>query len=199
MLKTKLQRYTVRKSIYTLIVFLVISVSVSYSQTEGTLHGCQKWFNTAMKDFKKDKKSFVSKYCKLPFLAGSGGDAYYSYYTIEDEDGMLGLMEQYISGCKKELSKSKNVGFTQTYVSDSTLSYLCNSLEFNERNLDGTKVNPDAKPPYYGLIAEGETVFRVAYGCGYVEHYDTYVAHELYVIFDKVSKSYKFWAANSGL
>lgn len=187
-----------RKSIYTLIVFLVISVSVSYSQTEGTLQGCKKWFNTAMKDFKKDNKSFVSKYCKLPFLAGSGGDAYYSYNTAENEGVLIESLES-IFGCFNKKSAPKKFVVKEIIASEESLAFLSNSYEYNERDDNGNKINPDLKPPYDGLISYGEKVFTISYNCG-AKHpsYNSAPVYELYVIFDKVSKSYRFWAATSG-
>lgn len=198
MLKTKLQRYTVRKSIYTLIVFLVISVSVSYSQTEGTLHGCKKWFNTAVKDFKKDYYNFTKNYCKTPFLHGQGGDAYYSYTTIQNEGVLVESLESIFS-CLNKNSSTKKFVFKEITASEESLSFLSNSYEYNERDENGKKVNPNAKPPYDGLISYGEKVFTISYNCG-AKHpsYNSAPVYELYVIFDKATKSYRFWAATSG-
>jgi hypothetical protein len=182
-------------------LFLFVSQKQDlFSQQKSTVVELKKWFKTALKDIAKDKQNFTSKYCKLPFLTGSGGDGYYSYSLIEQSDEMLGLLEEYLVKCKKEFKNEKNITFTEIVVSDSTLGYLANSLEFNERDLDGNKVNPDAKPPYHGLIADGTIVYSISYGCGEIdERYETQVSYELYIVFDKESKSYRFWASTSGL
>jgi hypothetical protein len=188
----------VRKYFYTFIVFLVISVSVSYSQTGGTLQGCKKWFNTAMKDFKKDYYNFTKNYCKIPFLLGQGGDAYYSYNTAENDGVLIESLES-IFGCFNKKSAPKKFVFKEIITSEESLAFLSNSYEYNERDENGNKVNPKAKPPYDGLISYGEKVFTISYNCG-TKHpsYNSAPVYELYVIFDKASKSYRFWAATSG-
>lgn len=187
------------KFIYTLIVFLFISISVSYSQTDGTLKECKKWFSLAMKDYKKDFSNFSSKYCKLPFLKGSGGDAFYSYNTIYEEALLIQSLKD-IFGCLNKNSSQKKLIFKEIIASEESLSYLSNSYEYNERDEKGNKVNPNAKPAYDGLIKFGEKAFTISYNCG-PKHpsYGVAIVYDLYVIFDKSTQSYRFWASTSGL
>lgn len=179
--------------------FVFISFSQqSFAQQKSSLSDCKKWFKNAVADLKKDKKSFVDKYCKLPFLTGSGGDAYYSYNTIENQSTMLESIDE-IFACSNKLNNQKHLTFKQFNATEASLSFLSNSFEFNERDENGNKVNPDVKPPYDGLITMGETFYTVSYECG-EKHpsYDSSPVYELYVIFDKKSQSFRFWAATSG-
>jgi hypothetical protein len=160
----------------------------------------KKWFKSAIVDLKNNKNNFVPTYCKLPFLSGSGGDGYYTYSTIDNPKDLLDLMDRFISECGEELDNLNKVSCSKTYVSDSTLPFLCNSYEYRAISLDGTKEFPDAKPPYHGFIAEGETVYTISYQCGpFFEPYNVQISYELVVVFDKISQTYKFWAANSGM
>lgn len=191
----------VRKFYYLFfIVFIVSTLTPSnvFSQKEVSLKECKKWFSLAMKDFKKDYYNFTKKYCKVPFLSGSGGDAYYSYQSLENEGVLVESVES-IFACSQKLSNQKNLTFKEFKASEASLSFLSNSLEFNERDENGNKVHPDVKPPYEGFIKMGETFFTVSYECG-EKHpsYDSSPVYELYVIFDKKSKSFRFWAATSG-
>jgi hypothetical protein len=197
----------ISKVILTAIIFVSTYDSIRCQEASsskqikiGNLSDCKKWFKTAIIDLKKNKNNFVATYCKLPFLSGSGGDGYYIYPTIDNPNDLLDLMDRFISECSEELGNVSNVSYTETYVSDSTLPFLCNSYDFRALNLDGTKVFPDAKPPYHGLIAEGETVYAISYKCGpFFEPYNVQISYELHVVFDKISQTYKFWAANSGM
>lgn len=192
-----------------LIAFLTTSIVVSSScqkivsnsnETSGNLSDCKKWFKSAVDDFNKNRNNFVSNYCKLPFLYGSGGDGFYIYPTIDNQKDLLEIMDHFISECKKEFDNSSKISFTKTYVSDYNLPLLCNSQDYSSYNPDGTKVYPDSKPPYYGFISEGETVYSILYNCGpLLGTYDTQASYQLYVVFDKTTKSYKFWAANDGM
>lgn len=204
MLKTKLQRCTVRNYFYSLlgIVFIlnILSPSVGFSQKNGSVEGCKKWFQSAVADFKKDKQSFVSKYCKIPFLNGSGGDAFYSYSRLTTSEEVLKNFDEYLENCATDIAKPKNLTFLKTTASTRTLTYLTNSYEYNERDEKGKRVNKNMKPHYDGLVTMGERIFIVKYNCG--EKHPSYGVpplYELYVSFDKTTQTYKFWASTSGL
>jgi hypothetical protein len=174
--------------------------SISKEIKIDSLDECKKWFKTAIVDLKKNKNNFVPTYCKLPFLSGRGGDGFYIYPTIDNPKDLFDLMDLFISECEEELGNLNKVSYSKTYVSDSTLPFLCNSYDYNAMNLDGSKEFPDAKPPYHGFIAEGETVYTISYQCGpLLGAFDVQATYELVVVFDKISQTYKFWAANSGM
>jgi len=194
----------VRKYVFTLIVFGVIfslvTPTIGYSQKNGSVEGCKKWFKTALTDFKKDKQSFVNKYCKIPFLNGSGGDAYYSYSRLSSSEEVLKNFVEYLEYCESDIEKPKNLTFLKTTASTKSLTYLTNSYEFNERDEKGKRINITMKPHYDGLVTMGEKIYIVKYNCG--EKHPSYGVsplYELYVSFDKATQTYKFWASTSGL
>jgi hypothetical protein len=179
-----------------MLFFCTLSLQ-TFAQKSPSLADCKKWFKIAIKDFNKNPSNFSTIHCRIPFLHGSGGDAYYSYNTINNEGILIENIND-IFGCFKKISQKK-ISIKEFIANEESLSFLSNSYEYNERDENGNKVNPNAKPPYDGLISYGEKVFSISYNCG-TKHpsYNTAPLYELYVIFDKKTQSFRFWAATSG-
>lgn len=188
------------KTFFALWLFFISLYSISLNaQSGGNLDDCKKWFFSITKELPKNKHTFAKKHFKLPFLEGLSSDAHYTYNRISSPKQLAYSVKTFFTDCSKDLKNTSSIQFKEVSANEQTLENLLLSYAYTEVDDNGKKVNPNEPVSYLGLVNNGDQVFIISTPCGPVyEIYDLPLTVNYYVIFDRTSKAYKFWAAVIG-